>query len=377
MAEAFREALGQILAEAQRQWDRDRELITAEGRAAVAEVAHRAIERFAAIDKRLFELRDGADGAPGRDGADGKPGDTGPAGPPGPAGLKGDTGERGAYGVPGPRGDPGPSGPQGLRGEPGERGAPGADGASGAPGERGPPGLPGPQGPQGERGETGPQGLQGERGEQGLPGEAGATGPAGPQGERGEPGAQGEKGEPGEPGRAGEAGAPGSAGAPGKLPVAKAWTDRVHYEGEVVTSGGNLWQASRDTGQKPGHPDWLCLAERGRDAQPPTVRGTYAASLAYRALDIVALNGGSFVAVRDDPGECPGDGWQLLARQGRAGPPGERGPQGTQGPAGTSAPTIKSWRVDRKRYTATPLMGDGSEGPALELRALFEEFQDG
>ena len=179
------------------------------------------------------------------------------------------------------------------------------------------------------------------------------------------------------PGGQGRPGRAGSAGAPGKLPVAKAWTDRVHYEGEVVTSGGNLWQASRDTGQRPGHPDWLCLAERGRDAQPPTVRGTYAASLAYRALDIVALNGGSFVAVRDDPGECPGDGWQLLARQGRAGPPGERGPQGTQGPAGTSAPTIKSWRVDRKRYTATPLMGDGSEGPALELRALFEEFQDG
>jgi hypothetical protein len=49
LAEAFRKALGQILAEAQRQWDRDRELITAEGRAAVAEVAHKAIERFAAI----------------------------------------------------------------------------------------------------------------------------------------------------------------------------------------------------------------------------------------------------------------------------------------------------------------------------------------
>jgi hypothetical protein len=41
------------------------------------------------------------------------------------------------------------------------------------------------------------------------------------------------------------------------------------------------------------------------------------------------------------------------------------------GPAG---PAIESWRIDRERYQATPLMSDGSEGPVLELRLLFEQF---
>jgi retron-type reverse transcriptase len=33
-----------------------------------------------------------------------------------------------------------------------------------------------------------------------------------------------------------------------------------------------------------------------------------------------------------------------------------------------------AWRRDWERYQATPLMSDGSEGPPLELRPLFEQF---
>jgi hypothetical protein len=39
----------------------------------------------------------------------------------------------------------------------------------------------------------------------------------------------------------------------------------------------------------------------------------------------VALGGASFGARRDDPGPCPGDGWQLIAAQGKRGNAGERG----------------------------------------------------
>jgi hypothetical protein len=44
------------------------------------------------------------------------------------------------------------------------------------------------------------------------------------------------------------------------------------------------------------------------------------------------------------------------------------------GPRGEPGPTITGWRVDRPSYTATPLLSNGQEGAALELRGLFEQF---
>jgi hypothetical protein len=165
------------------------------------------------------------------------------------------------------------------------------------------------------------------------------------------------------------------------LPAAKAWkADRVHYQGEVVTFGGSLWQARKDTGNAPDvGADWSCLAAHGLDAQPLTIRGTFESTAIYRALDVVALNGGSFIARRDAPRECPGDGWQLLARQGQRGDRGERGARGEQGPQGAPgvpAPTIKDWKLDRERYVAVPVMSDGKDGPPLDLRGLFEAYHD-
>jgi hypothetical protein len=32
------------------------------------------------------------------------------------------------------------------------------------------------------------------------------------------------------------------------------------------------------------------------------------------------------------------------------------------------------WTLDRATYTATPVLSDGSCGPSLELRALFEQL---
>jgi hypothetical protein len=103
------------------------------------------------------------------------------------------------------------------------------------------------------------------------------------------------------------------------------------------------------------------------EAQAQKIRGTYARSEIYAPGDVVALDGGSFMAKRAAPGLCPGPDWQLVARQ------GQRGIAGPQGIAGKDAPRIVKWELDVASYTATPIMGDGTKGPGLELRALFEQ----
>src|SRR6516162_2845968 len=97
------------------------------------------------------------------------------------------------------------------------------------------------------------------------------------------------------------------------------------------------------------------------------IRGTHDPKAEYFANDLVAKDGASFVAKRNNPGPLPGDGWQLLARQ------GARGHVGPQGIAGKDAPRIVKWELDVASYTATPIMSDGTKGPGLELRALFEQ----
>jgi hypothetical protein len=110
----------------------------------------------------------------------------------------------------------------------------------------------------------------------------------------------------------------------------------------------------------------------GRDGRSLIVRDTYDANTRYHALDVVALDGASFVARRDSPGPCPGDGWQLIARQGPRGRPGERGERGERGQDGINAPTLERWIVNRSNRTATPVYSNGIFGPVLDLRALFE-----
>lgn len=122
---------------------------------------------------------------------------------------------------------------------------------------------------------------------------------------------------------------------PGVFPVLLAWVDAVHYAGDVVTHGGSMWQARRDTGREPPHDDWECIVAKGDRGEPgPSIihRGTWSPDVDdYRTLDVAVVGGSSFLAVCDDPGQCPGDGWRLLASRGATGKPGVKGDQGRPG----------------------------------------------
>lgn len=144
--------------------------------------------------------------------------------------------------------------------------------------------------------------------------------------------------------------------------MVRAWADGVHYESDVVTHAGAVYQAQRDTGREPPHEDWLLIAAPGRDGEDGrsmTIRGTWSAADTYVRLDVVALNGASFVARRDDPGPCPGEGWQMIAAQGKRGNPGEPG-KGLRGEPGKAGPPVAAMSVDEDGML-TLVNADGSE----------------
>jgi hypothetical protein len=175
----------------------------------------------------------------------------------------------------------------------------------------------GPPGPPGES-IVGPKGDPGES-IVGPPGES-IVGPPGPPGES----IVGPKGDPGESivGPPGES-IVGPPGPPGPEP----------YVGEVC----GLWDADRE----------------------------------YRKYDVVCFDGSEWRAKRDAPGVLPGDGWALASKAGERGRRGEIGPPGQRGLPGPAL-SIKEWVV--KDYRAVPVMSDGSAGPPLDLRALFELY---
>jgi hypothetical protein len=106
------------------------------------------------------------------------------------------------------------------------------------------------------------------------------------------------------------------------------------------------------------------------------MRGKFDAAADYLAHDVVTHNGSSFVAKRDKPGTCPGEGWELLASKGDRGERGERGPRGQIGHRGQPAPAIKHWLISKEKFTASPILSDGTIGKPLELKGLFQEFLD-
>jgi hypothetical protein len=177
-------------------------------------------------------------------------------------------------------------------------------------------------------GEKGQPGEKGEKGDQGETGQAGQSGAKGDQGDKGDTGEAGQA----IPGPAGRDGIDGKDGAPGER-------GERGVPGDPGVDGRTLFN----------------------------IRDTYDAAEKYLMGDVATLNRTWFVARKDEPGPCPGPDW-------KAGPTGRVGDKGEPGPPGMTREVV-SWVVDRKRFVAVPVLNDGSKGPPLNLRPLFEQFQ--
>ena len=136
----------------------------------------------------------------------------------------------------------------------------------------------------------------------------------------------------------------------------------------------------RDTAKTPGvSDDWLCLAVAGMDGvdgRSFVVRGTYRDGEQYKQLDVAAFGGSAFIALKNDPGPCPGKGWQLLASAGKRGEKGERGSRGERGEQGESGREIIGWDCDSDGFIATPILSDGNRGVPLSIRAMFDRYHN-
>ena len=82
------------------------------------------------------------------------------------------------------------------------------------------------------------------------------------------------------------------------------------------------------------------------------------------------LNGGSFVALIDEPGACPGEGWQLWAKQGKAGQKGDRGAVGPRGEPGKVIRVIGG-QIDPERMELVLLHTDG-EPVSIDVTPLAD-----
>ena len=47
---------------------------------------------------------------------------------------------------------------------------------------------------------------------------------------------------------------------------------------------------------------------------------------------------------------------------------------GPKGEPGLAAAQVTAWKLNKENYTAAPFYSDGTFGPAIELRGLFQQF---
>ena len=231
----------------------------------------------------------------------------------------------------------------GIDGKDGRDGIDGKDGADGKDGERGPQGEPGPPGRDGIDGRDGADGRDGIDGEQGPAGASGRDGADGRDGEAGRDGADGANGKDG-----------ASVMLDDVLPTLQKQV--ADYLATIPKP-----QDGKDGADgKDGEP-----GPEGRSVNP---RGTFSPDEEYARLDLVVLNGSGFIAIKDDPGPCPGAGWQLHASRGSRGERGERGlpgrdglpgKDGAPGPRGAPGASVAAYYEDGDDQVIT--LDDGQE----------------
>jgi len=171
-------------------------------------------------------------------------------------------------------------------------------------------------GQDGRDGIDGKDGLDGERGADGSDGRDGTDGRDGIDGKDGLNGADGSDG------RDGVDGTNGADGADGK----DADMDALRKHLDALVAAIPAPQDGKDGRD----------GVDGKDAYPGEVKGVFSAEDEYRARDIVAYDGSSWMARKDAPGELPGEGWMLLASKGKRGDQGKEGREGKQGETGAA-----------------------------------------
>jgi collagen triple helix repeat protein len=115
-------------------------------------------------------------------------------------------------------------------------------------------------------------------------------------------------------------------------------TGRDYVRGDIVTRNGSMYHCSvAGTVAQPGDgsTDWTLTAGPAEaDARIWRHRRTYDPQASYVDGDVVAHDGGSWLALCDAPGPLPGDGWAQLTLRGARGKPGEKGERGPEGREG-------------------------------------------
>lgn len=158
-------------------------------------------------------------------------------------------------------------------------------------------------------------------------GRDGADGRDGEQGPAGEPGRDGKDGRDGTDGKDGDQGPRGEPGMDGRSVALEEVLPELQAQVAEFLAAIPLPQDGKDGVDGRDGVD----GEQGPPGRSIVLRGTYDAECAYSELDVVIVGGSSFVALKDEPGPCPGGGWQLLASRGSRGERGERGLPGRDG----------------------------------------------
>lgn len=193
---------------------------------------------------------------------------------------------------------------------------------------------------------------------------------------------QPEKGEKGDPGTTGERGESGTNGKDG-IGLAGAVIDREHHliitftNGEAKDLGvvvgrdgkdgadGKDGEDGRDgkdgIGEKGEKGDPGNDGRDGKDAYVGEARGLFDPEAQYLGRDVVALNGSAFMAKIDNPGECPGDGWMLLAQRGKRGDKGDRGERGIEGKSGKDGAQPVALKMDAETMEFRMILDNGEE----------------
>jgi hypothetical protein len=148
---------------------------------------------------------------------------------------------------------------------------------------------------------------------------------------------------------------------------------RRELEGEIAT----LREQVTELTTKLAYVEGLLQGSSGAKLKFFTVRGAWRKGERYDRTDVVTRGDTWYVAKRDDPRSVPGSGDDWIA--GPVGTPGMTivgppGPRGPKGAAGADAARVRSWTVDRATYSLIAVRSDGSKGPVIPLRGLFEAY---